>query len=95
MDEFGTGEKKKEHQTRLAGRKAEKKKRKKEKTIGDENTKLDAAKRNPKAFAIKSSVKAERQFRRKQDVLAKREHKPKIDRTPLEPPPYVRVCLFL
>ncbi|OTF72571.1 ribosome biogenesis protein BMS1-like protein, partial [Euroglyphus maynei] len=46
-------------------------------------------KSNHKAFAIKSAVKAEKQFRRKQDIIAKREKLPQIDRTPLEPPPFV------
>ena len=44
---------------------------------------------NHKAFAIKSAVKAEKQFRRKQDIIAKRERLPQIDRQPLEPPPFV------
>nr|XP_027199860.1 ribosome biogenesis protein BMS1 homolog [Dermatophagoides pteronyssinus] len=46
-------------------------------------------KSNHKAFAIKSAVKAQKQFRRKQDIIAKRERLPQIDRTPLEPPPFV------
>ncbi|UXI20414.1 tRNA-splicing ligase RtcB [Sarcoptes scabiei] len=44
---------------------------------------------NPKAFAIQSAVKAERKFRHKQDVIAKREKLPQIDRTPLRPAPFV------
>lgn len=63
-------------------KKFKKKKEKKE-------TNPDAAKRNLKAFAIKSAVKSERQFRRKQDIIAKRERAPQVDRTPLEPPPAV------
>ena len=43
--------------------------------------------RNPKAFALQSYVAAERQFRRTQDVKAKRLHVPEVDRTSLEPPP--------
>lgn len=47
------------------------------------------AKHNLKAFAIQSTVKAERSFRRKQDIVAKREHAPQVDRTAQEPPPVV------
>ena len=43
--------------------------------------------KNPKAFTFNSAVKAERRFRRKQDVDAKRQHIPLVDRTPVEPPP--------
>lgn len=45
--------------------------------------------RNPKAFAIKSTRVAERQFRRKQDLQEKKHHIPLVDRTPLEPPPFI------
>lgn len=43
--------------------------------------------RNPKAFALQSYVAAERQFRRTQDIKAKRLQLPEVDRAPLEPPP--------
>lgn len=43
--------------------------------------------RNPKAFTFNSAVKAERRFRRKQDIETKKQHIPLVDRTPLEPPP--------
>ena len=73
----------KAHRKRQAGPKAERKKNKK-------HLPEDAsAQRNPKAFSFKSAVKAARQFRRKQDVETKRHHEPVVDRTPLEPPPYI------
>ncbi|XP_034937302.1 ribosome biogenesis protein BMS1 homolog [Chelonus insularis] len=72
----------KSHRERNAGRKAEKKKLKKEKqqVITDKQ-------KNPKAFTFNSAVKAERRFRRKQDLDTKKTHIPLVDRTPLEPPP--------
>ena len=73
----------KSHRKKQAGPKAEKKKKKR-------HAPEDAsAQRNPKAFSFKSAVKASRQFRRKQDVETKRHHEPTVDRTPLEPPPYI------
>lgn len=73
----------KSHRKRQAGPKAERKKNKK-------HSPEDAsAQRNPKAFSFKSAVRASRQFRRKQDVETKRHHEPVVDRTPLEPPPYI------
>ena len=82
-DNIATDDKHKSHQKRKSGRKFDKKNAK-----SDQND--DKAKnRNAKAFAIKSAVKAERQFRRKQDLTAKREHIPLVDRSPVEPPPYV------
>ena len=70
----------KEHRKRQAGPKADKKKKKKHDP---------SAQRNPKAFSFNSYVKAARQFHRKQDVETKRHHAPLVDRTPLEPPPYI------
>lgn len=64
------------------------KKFKKKKTKENDAPK-DEKHRNLKAFALKSAVKAERQFRRKQDIVAKRERAPQVDRTPIEPPPVV------
>ncbi|XP_013189510.1 ribosome biogenesis protein BMS1 homolog [Amyelois transitella] len=78
-------DKKKAHRAKLAGRKAEKKKKKNQ--IDQSN--LSARQRNPKAFAIQSAVRAERQFRRREDVIAKKQHIPQVDKTPLEPPPIV------
>ncbi|XP_015438415.1 PREDICTED: ribosome biogenesis protein BMS1 homolog [Dufourea novaeangliae] len=72
----------KTHRERNAGRKAEKKKAKKEHV-----QELTDKQRNPKAFTFHSAIKAERRFRRKQDIETKKQHIPLIDRTPLEPPP--------
>ncbi|XP_043592079.1 ribosome biogenesis protein BMS1 homolog [Bombus pyrosoma] len=72
----------KTHRERNAGRKAEKKKRKKSHV-----QELTDKQRNPKAFTFNSAIKAERQFRRKQDIETKKQHIPLVDRTPLEPPP--------
>lgn len=75
-------DKQKSHRERNAGRKAEKKK-KKDPHVQD----LTAQQRNPKAFAINSAVKAERKFRRAQDLQTKKQHIPLVDRSPLQPPP--------
>lgn len=72
----------KTHRERLAGRKAEKKKAKNVHT-----QELTDKQRNPKAFTFHSAIKAERRFRRKQDIDTKKQHIPLVDRTPLEPPP--------
>lgn len=72
----------KSHRERTAGRKAEKKKTKKQRV-----RELTDKQRNPKAFTFNSAVKAERKFRRKQDIETKKQHIPLIDRRPLEPPP--------
>ena len=73
----------KSHRKKQAGPKAEKKKKKR-------HSPEDAsAQRNPKAFSFKSAVRASRQFRRKQDAETKKHHEPTVDRTPLEPPPYI------
>ncbi|XP_045461240.1 ribosome biogenesis protein BMS1 homolog [Harmonia axyridis] len=76
---------KKSHRDRRAGRKADKKKAK------DKNVTqiLTDKQRNPKAFGFNSAIKAERQFRRKQDVDTKKQHIPLVDRTPIEPPPII------
>lgn len=52
----------------------------------DENYRK-ARERNPRAFALQSYVAAERQFRRTQDIKAKRLQLPEVDRSALEPPP--------
>ena len=72
----------KAHRQRKSGSKAEKKKQKESKNDGGVH-------RNPKAFTFQSSVRAARQFRRKVDVETKKHHVPLVDRTPLEPPPFV------
>ena len=73
----------KSHRKKQAGPKAEKKKQNKH------SPEAASAERNRKAFSFKSAVRAARQFRRKQDVETKRHHEPVVDRTPLEPPPYI------
>lgn len=74
----------KSHRERSAGRKADRKKAtKREKHIQESTEKQ----KNLKAFTFNSAIKAERRFRRKQDIESKRLHVPLVDRTPLEPPP--------
>ena len=46
-------------------------------------------KRNPKAFAFNNVKKLEKKFRRTADIKEKRKRLPEVDRTPLEPPPFV------
>ncbi|KAK6645270.1 hypothetical protein RUM43_001546 [Polyplax serrata] len=82
-DENGA-DKKKAHRVPHSGRKAEKKKAKKQ-----HNQELTSKQRNPKAFAFNSAKQAERRFRRKQDLDTKKQHIPVVDRTPVEPPPIV------
>ncbi|XP_051156365.1 ribosome biogenesis protein BMS1 homolog isoform X2 [Leptopilina boulardi] len=81
-DQEDLGTKHKTHRDRNAGRKAEKKKAKK-----THIQELTDKQRNPKAFTFNSAIKAERRFRRKQDIETKKQHIPLVDRTPLEPPP--------
>ncbi|XP_046607471.1 ribosome biogenesis protein BMS1 homolog [Neodiprion virginianus] len=80
IDEGGV--KHKSHRDRNAGRKAEKKKNKNEHV-----QELTDKQKNPKAFTFNSAIRAERGFRRKQDLETKKQHIPLVDRTPLEPPP--------
>ncbi|XP_056633768.1 ribosome biogenesis protein BMS1 homolog [Diorhabda sublineata] len=82
-EEYST--KKKAHRDRHSGRKSEKKKAKKK----EENADMDPKQRNPKAFSFNSAVRAERKFRRKEDINTKKQHIPLVDRTPIEPPPIV------
>lgn len=70
----------------LLGRKAEKKKSKKD-AQNPVLEELSDKQRNPKAFAFNSAIRAERRFRRKQDIETKKQHIPVVDRTPIEPPP--------
>lgn len=72
----------KSHRERNSGRKADKKKSKK-KDIQN----VDTKQKNPKAFTFNSAIKAERRFRRNQDIETKKQHIPVVDRTPVEPPP--------
>ncbi|XP_058829957.1 ribosome biogenesis protein BMS1 homolog [Topomyia yanbarensis] len=71
-------EKQKPHKKRQAGVKADKKKSK--------NKPTDKGK-NVKAFAITKARSAEKRFRRKEDILTKKQHIPLVDKTPEEPPP--------
>lgn len=76
---------KKPHRARNAGKKADKKKNKEKVNLDNVDPKL----KNPKAFAISGVVRAERRFRRTQDIETKKERIPAVDRTPVEPPPFV------
>ncbi|XP_023301151.2 ribosome biogenesis protein BMS1 homolog [Lucilia cuprina] len=80
-------DKKKSHRARQSGVKAEKKKLKAKKESNQKEPNLTARQRNPKAFAINSAQRAERNFRRKEDITAKKQHIPVVDQTPDEPPP--------
>lgn len=59
----------------------------KNESFGNEDDYRKAKARNPRAFALQSFVAAERQFRRTQDIKAKRLQVPEVDRASLEPPP--------
>uniref|UniRef100_A0A336M1J5 CSON007342 protein n=1 Tax=Culicoides sonorensis TaxID=179676 RepID=A0A336M1J5_CULSO len=72
---------KKTHKARHSGVKADKKKAK--------NVKPTERPKNPKAFAIQSIRKAEKRFRRKEDLITKKQHIPLVDKTPEEPPPII------
>lgn len=60
--------------------------KKKAKTETKDQT-LTTRQRNPKAFAIQSVVRAERNFRRGEDITAKKQHIPIVDKSSNEPPP--------
>ncbi|CAG5122656.1 unnamed protein product, partial [Candidula unifasciata] len=75
---------KKGHRARHSGPKAEKKKAK-----NKHEQNLTARQRNPRAFAIQSVNKAAKAFRRTADIKTKKQHIPKVDRSPTEPPPIV------
>lgn len=77
--------KNKAHRPRNAGKKAEKKKNKDKPNLDNVDPKL----RNPKAFAINGVVRAERRFRRTQDIDTKKQRVPTVDRTPVEAPPFI------
>uniref|UniRef100_A0A0B7A613 Bms1-type G domain-containing protein n=1 Tax=Arion vulgaris TaxID=1028688 RepID=A0A0B7A613_9EUPU len=81
MEELDT---KKSHRARHSGPKAEKKKAK-----NKHGQDLTARQRNPKAFAIQSVNKAAKSFRRTADIKTRKQHIPKVDRAPVEPPPIV------
>ncbi|PNF19889.1 hypothetical protein B7P43_G12284 [Cryptotermes secundus] len=84
MAEDDVLQKKKSHRDRHSGRKAEKKKAK-----SVHVQELTDRQKNPKAFTFNSAVRAERRFRRKQDIETKKQHIPLVDRTPVEPPPVI------
>lgn len=68
------------HRKKQAGSKATKKKK-----AGNEKDNQ----RNPKAFIYRSAVKAAKSKRRTLDLKTKRHRLPQVDRTPLEPPPFL------
>ncbi|XP_034481743.1 ribosome biogenesis protein BMS1 homolog [Drosophila innubila] len=80
-------DKRKQHRARQSGVKADKKKEKAKKDSNQKEPELTARQRNPKAFAINSAQRAERNFRRKEDLTAKKQHIPVVDQTPDVPPP--------
>ncbi|XP_053676043.1 ribosome biogenesis protein BMS1 homolog [Anopheles nili] len=77
-DKSDPSEAKKGHKKRHSGVKADKKNAK--------NKPTDRTK-NPKAFAITKARSAEKRFRRKEDIITKKQHIPIVDKTPEEPPP--------
>uniref|UniRef100_A0A182IKC9 Uncharacterized protein n=1 Tax=Anopheles atroparvus TaxID=41427 RepID=A0A182IKC9_ANOAO len=77
-DDSAHTESKKAHKKKHSGVKADKKKAK--------NKPTDRTK-NPKAFAITKAHSAEKRFRRKEDLITKKQHIPLVDKTPEEPPP--------
>ena len=93
----------KAHRARKAGSKAKKKKdkkKKKEVAAGEDGrdgggsapktlTKEQQRINNPKAFGVKSSLRARQSRARKADREQKRLHAPVLDKTPEEPPPMV------
>lgn len=80
-------DKRKQHRAKSSGVSAEKKKLKAKKDSNQKEPELTARQRNPKAFAINSAQRAERNFRRKEDLTAKKQHIPVVDQTPDVPPP--------
>ncbi|KRY51796.1 Ribosome biogenesis protein BMS1 -like protein [Trichinella britovi] len=72
------------HRAPHSGRKAEKKKKKKL-DADQENAKG----KNAKAFTFQSANRAAKAIRRAAEIVEKKTHLPTVDRTPLEPPPFV------
>lgn len=58
-------------------------------SFAEDDSHIDPKLRNPKAYAINSVVRAERKFRRAQDHETLKERVPLVDRTPVQPPPFV------
>ncbi|ODM93201.1 Ribosome biogenesis protein bms1 [Orchesella cincta] len=77
--------KNKPHRAPQKGKKGERKRNKDKPNLDN----VDPRIRNPKAFAITGAVRAERRFRRNQDFETKKERVPRVDRTPVEPPPFI------
>ncbi|KRY89465.1 Ribosome biogenesis protein BMS1 -like protein [Trichinella pseudospiralis] len=71
------------HRAPHSGRKAEKKKKKLD--AEQENAKG----KNSKAFTFQSAARAAKAIRRAAEIVEKKTHLPTVDRTPLEPPPFV------
>ncbi|KRZ02658.1 Ribosome biogenesis protein bms1 [Trichinella zimbabwensis] len=71
------------HRAPHSGRKAEKKKKKLD--ADRENAKG----KNSKAFTFQSANRAAKAIRRAAEIVEKKTHLPTVDRTPLEPPPFV------
>ncbi|XP_034103406.1 ribosome biogenesis protein BMS1 homolog [Drosophila albomicans] len=86
-DDAAGQDKRKQHRARQSGVSADKKKEKAKRDSNQKEPELTARQRNPKAFAINSAQRAERNFRRKEDLTAKKQHIPVVDQTPDEPPP--------
>ncbi|KRX71441.1 Ribosome biogenesis protein BMS1 -like protein [Trichinella sp. T6] len=72
------------HRAPHSGRKAEKKKKKK--LDADQE---NAEGKNAKAFTFQSANRAAKAIRRAAEIVEKKTHLPTVDRTPLEPPPFV------
>lgn len=100
MSDIENHQSNKSHHRKQKGAKAKKKDNKKDfETVDEESSEKKneifdneddyrkARARNPRAFALQSYVAAERQFRRTQDIKAKRIQMPEVDRASLEPPP--------
>lgn len=80
----------KTHRISKRGRKADKKKtRKQAKNDANITVSKKAIQQNPKAFAFSSARRAQKQAQRAQEVQQKKLHVPLVDRTPADPPPMV------
>ncbi|KAK2098064.1 hypothetical protein P7K49_023515 [Saguinus oedipus] len=88
----GVGKDQKKHRKKNSGPKAEKKNKQhlQDLQLEDED---DNRKKNPKAFAVHSTVQVALSFHRTQDLKTKKHPIPVVDGTPLEPPPIVVVVM--
>jgi len=89
MAEDAGQDKRKQHRARQSGVSADKKKLKAKKDSNQKDPELTARQRNPKAFAINSAQRAERNFRRKEDLTAKKQHIPVVDKPRTYRHPYL------